>query len=167
MKSYKKTFLIIILIIFVLLFLIRLINPRQIDDVSPGIYCEQKYLEKADILWVIPMYNSTPISNNQTWCEEIKTLNKTLGMHGIQHYYNEFEDNLTNQQIEEGIQIFEDCLGIRPEIFKSPKLATSKKNKIKLYQQNLRLKAYSNQLFNKVYHCSNTGTFPNWFHDLF
>jgi len=167
MKSYKKTFLIIILIIFVLLFLIRLINPRQIDDVSPGIYCEQKYLEKADILWVIPMYNSTPISNNQTWCEEIKTLNKTLGMHGIQHYYNEFEDNLTNKQIEEGIKIFEDCFGYRPEIFKSPKLATSEENKIKLYQQNLRLKAYSNQLFNKVYHCSNTGTFPNWFHDLF
>ena len=170
MKTYKKILLIIALTILILLAItsiIRQFTPRQIDDVSPEIYCEQKYLEKADILWVIPMYNSTPISNNQIWCNEILSLNKTLGMHGIQHYYKEFEDNLTNEQIEQGIKIFEDCFGNRPEIFKSPKLATSEENKIKLYQQNLILKSFSNQIFHKVYHCSNTGTLPNWFLDLF
>lgn len=151
----------------IIIFISRLISPTEIDDVSPGIYCEQNYLKKADILWIIPMYNETPISNNKSWCNEILNLNKTLGMHGIQHYFEEFKENLTNQQIEEGVKIFQDCFKKRPEIFKSPKLRTSEENKIKLYQQDLKLKSYKNQLFHKVYHCNNSGTLPNWFHDLF
>jgi len=45
----KKVILFIslgILTIFFLLFLAKLISPKEIDNVSPGISCEEGYLEK-------------------------------------------------------------------------------------------------------------------------
>src|SRR3989344_5060566 len=121
MKKGIKIFLIIILIFILIWFFIRLISSREIDDVTPGISCEdeKKYLEKSEYLWVIPNFQGNKISENTEWCEEILSLNKTLGMHGIKHTYREFKrENISQEELEEGIKIFEDCFGYKPEIFR-------------------------------------------------
>ncbi|MFA5953068.1 MAG: DUF2334 domain-containing protein [Candidatus Pacearchaeota archaeon] len=163
----KKSFLIPILIFFILittLIIIRAHINREIDDVSPNIPCEQeqKYLKKADILWVIPKFTNKSISENPEWCEYILSLNKTLGMHGITHEYREFKrNNISQEELEQGIKIFEECFGFKPTMFKSPQLRINKENKELLKQNDLRLRSKITQFTHKVYHCNNGGINPD------
>lgn len=166
MKQIYIAPIIIASLIFAL-FLIRLISPREIDDVSPEIPCEEYLLQKSDILWVIPNFNNTPISENRVWLQKILALNKTLGLHGVYHTYKEFNTNRNQGYLQEGISEFEKSFNQTPTMFKPPQLKINKENKILLKNNNLELKDYSNQIFHKVYHCNNTGRFPNWFIDLF
>ena len=167
MKKGWKITLLAIFVLLITLLIVRANTSRQIDDVSPGIPCEEEYLEKVDILWIIPNFQGISISENKEWCKEILSLNKKLEMHGVQHYFNEFEDNLSQEYFQEGLDTFEECFGYPPTMFKPPKLKLSKQNKELLENNNLDLRRYSNQIFHKVYHCNNTGTLPNKFHDLF
>ncbi len=171
----KKTHLIYIipLTIIILLFLTRLTLPRQIDDLHPNIPCEQEYIDKSDILWVIPKFREIPIDENQTWCKEILSLNKTLGLHGFTHTYEEFKHtNLTQENITEAIQIFENCFGFKPTMFKPPQTRINLQNELLIKQSNLILKTWFNQAIHKVYHCDNDtttndfgGYFTNDLHD--
>ena len=156
-----------ILSLILILFFTRLILPSQIDDISPEIPCEQEYLEKAEILWVIPLYNAQPISENQEWCQQILSLNKTLGLHGIEHIYHEFNLKITQQKLDEAINIFEDCFNQTPTLFKPPQLKISDENKNLILENKMILKLNFNQLIHKVYHCNNAGMFKNKFIDLF
>lgn len=153
--------LVLSLSIILIILLIRFINPREIDDVSPGIPCSQEYMKKSSVLWIIPKFNNTPISENKTWCEEILSLNKTLGLHGVTHEYEEFKEDKTKEYLEEGIRIFEDCFGFKPTSFKPPQLKISENNKELIKENNLDLKLKPNQISRKVYHCNDTGDFPN------
>lgn len=172
----RAIFTIIIFLIFLLvfsLFFIRLISPREIDDISPEIPCSQKYLEKSDILWVIPKYDNKPISANKEWCEYILSLNKTLGLHGVYHEFEEFNTNVPQiaeyggkEYLQQGINIFEECFGFKPEMFKPPQLKISDNNKILIEENNMKLKTRLNQLTHKVYHCDDSGMFKNWVVDL-
>lgn len=153
----KKKLLIILLVIFsliVLLFIIRLVSPKEIDDVTPGIPCETGYLEKSDILWIIPDFNNMSISENQSWCKQILSMNKTLGMHGVTHMYDEFATERDNEYLYRGINMFEHCFGFRPEMFKPPQLNISYNNKKLIEDNRLKLKMNFNQLIHKVYHCN-------------
>ena len=154
------------LLIFTL-FLIRLTSPREIDDISLEIICEQKYLEKSDILWVIPKLNNKSISENKTWCQEIINLNKTLGLHGLTHEFEEFNTFQNQEYLQEAIDIFEQCFGFKPEIFKPPQLKISDENKELIKNNNMKLKTTLNQIIHKVYHCNDTEGFKNWVVDLF
>jgi len=141
-------------------------SSREIDDISPEIFCEKEYLEKADILWVIPNYKNIPISDNQSWCQEMLSLNKTLGMHGIKHYYREFEsENITEEEFQKAINIFEECFNQTPTMFKAPNIKINKQNKELIKNSPLKLKNHFNQITHKVYHCNDTGILPNKFHD--
>jgi predicted deacetylase len=162
-----KIILITIISILVLLFLIRLISPKEIDDINQDIPCEKDYIVKSDILWIIPLHNNTPISNNQTWCQEILKLNKTLGMHGVYHSYHEFTYFVNETELQEAKKIFKECFGYEPTLFKPPYLKLSIENKALLEKNNLEIKWIWNQNFHKVYHCQDDGVFPNWFHDVF
>lgn len=160
--------LIILIAIPLLLFLIRLILPKQIDDISPEISCQEKLLQKADVFYVIPKFNNKSISENKTWCKQILAMNKTLRMHGVYHYYNEFSYNRDEEYLQEGMKIFKECFGFYPEEFKPPQLAISKNNK-KLVRSKMKIALYLNQWFHKVYHCENNisyGVMPNWVMDL-
>jgi predicted deacetylase len=158
-------------LIIIFLFL-RIVLPREIDDISPGISCEEKYLEKADVFVVIPKFEGIPISENKSWCEEISRLNKTLVLHGINHNYNEFNQEINQSDLEEAIKIFEDCFKETPKFFKAPQLALSSENKILLKKYNLTIKGRLNQFTHKVYHCEDKegiskGLFKNWIINLF
>ncbi|MDA3836003.1 MAG: hypothetical protein PF542_00110 [Nanoarchaeota archaeon] len=166
MEKLTKITLSILLAVAIIVFTSRLTTPREIDDITPGIPCEQKYIDKSDILWVIPKFQGIPISENQTWCKEILNLNKTLGLHGLLHYYHEFSDPKEQAHIDEGAKIFKDCFGYKPTIFKAPNLALLKDNKILLFKNNLSYQTKLDQSIHKVYHCNNSGTFPNWFHNI-
>ena len=170
MKNWWKIILIALFSILIIWFLIRLISPREIDDVTPGIPCEneKKYIEKAEYLWVIPNFQGNKISENPEWCEEIKSLNKTLGMHGIKHTYREFKrENITQEELDEGIKIFEECFGYKPEHFKYPQLRYNKANKELLEQNNLKIRTKFSQFTHKFYHCDNSGIHDYKFTDLF
>ena len=166
MKKKILISLLTIILLISILFLIRLTSPKEIDDVSPEIPCSQNYLEKSTILWVIPKFNNKPISENQTWCQEILNLNKTLGLHGITHEFQEFNTNKNQEYLEEGIKIFEDCFGFKPDMFKPPQLKISSENKKLIKKNGIKLKLNFNQIIHKVYHCENTGTFSNKIIDL-
>jgi len=158
--------MLILLILIFGLFLIRLASPRQLDDVSPGIPCEDKLLQKSDVLFIIPNFNNRTISDNLSWCNEIKNLNKTLALHGVYHNYKEFSEDKNEEYLEEGIKIFYDCFNEYPTEFKPPQLSISKNNK-KLISSKMKLDIYFNQITHKVYHCQDSGRFPNKFIDSF
>jgi len=74
-------------------------------------------LEKVDILYVIPVMNNNSIANDTLFCSKIKALNKTIGMHGINHAYLEFGNNISEENILEATKVFEQCLGYSPKLF--------------------------------------------------
>ena len=157
-------FPIIVLALLLLLFTFRLFSAREIDDVTPGIQCDQELLDKSDILYVIPKFENQTITKE--WCNQILALNKTLELHGVTHSYKEFDTTRDEAYLEEGIQIFKDCFGFEPEKFKPPQLAISKENKI-LVDNRLERKGWPNQVLHKVYHCNDSAWPRNSFMDWF
>jgi hypothetical protein len=158
---------IIILILFILtliLIIIRGITQKQLDDVSPEIPCEQELMEKADVLYVIPKFNNKSIAENMEWCKQILSLNKTLAMHGVYHTYKEFVTDRDADYLQEGIDEFEKCFGKRPDRFKPPQLEISRESE-NILKSRMQLDFYFNEIFHKVYHCSDTGKVSNNFID--
>jgi len=155
------------LILIILLFLIRLTLPRELDDVSPSIKCSEKLIEKSDVLWIIPKFNNKSILEKPGWCEKISNYNKELGLHGVYHTYQEFLTDKNQEYLQEGIDIFKECFGFKPTRFKPPQLEINNKNKELISEKNMNLKLKYNQLFHKVYHCKDTGVFKNSWIDVF
>ncbi|MBU2053237.1 MAG: DUF2334 domain-containing protein [Nanoarchaeota archaeon] len=184
MNKKISSLVILIISLILILFLIRLTSPKEIDDVSPEIPCEQKYIEKTNVLWVIPKLNDNPISKNEGWCNQVLNLNKTLGLHGVNHKFEEFGINRTplgvsqrgtrpqstelggKEYLQGGMEIFEQCFGFKPEMFKPPQLKISRENKKLVKENEMELRGKFNQLIHKVYHCGDSGLFPNWVIDL-
>ena len=80
----------IIVGLFFILYLVRVFSVKEVDDVSPSISCSDYILMKSQILWVIPNFNNKSIAEDIEWCNYILSLNKTLGLHGVYHSFNEF-----------------------------------------------------------------------------
>ena len=170
-RPSKIKILLALLAIFLLLalftlFLVRIFGERHLDDVNPEIPCKLSLLKKSDILYVIPKFNNKSIAENQTWCKEILALNKTLGLHGVYHTYEEFNSPRSQEYLQEGIDIFEECFGFYPQRFKPPQLAISEDNSNTI-KKTLKLDTKFSQLTHKAYHCDDTGIFPNWLVDTF
>lgn len=145
----------------------RLLLPRQIDDVNPYMKCEEADLEKSNVFYVVPKFNNISINESRVWCDYILSMNKTLYLHGITHTYKEFKGNISEEDLQEAIDIFYDCFGFYPEKFKPSHLAISAENKKLLKKFNLSLDLTYNQFLHKVYHCNDSGILPNSFHDVF
>ena len=130
MKKRWILFIIYFIVIsFISLWLIRAFNSRYLDDVNPEIPCEVQLLEKADVFYVIPILNNESIANNSEWCKQILSYNKTLGMHGVYHTFNEFLIDRDQEYLEQGKKAFEECFGFLPKEFKPPQLRISLNNK--------------------------------------
>ena len=93
-------------------------------------------------------------------------VNKTLQIHGIRHTYFEFKQDISKEEMEYAISVFEDCFGKKPTNFKAPQLKISQKNKKMLKQVGLKLDGNINQIFHKAFHCEDTGFFSNRFHEF-
>lgn len=158
---------IVIAILVFSLFVIRVLNLAELDDVHPLISCEEWIAQESDVLWVIPLYQNVSIAKNMTWCEEIRALNKTLGMHGVYHAYREFDELRSVAYLEQGMQVFEQCFGFTPKKFKAPQLALSRENAALLRELGLEIHGKWEQVTHKVYHCEDTGRVKNWVIRLF
>lgn len=165
-SPFRKVLFFIIALLVILIF-VRAKGLKEIDDVSPNIPCEQVYMEKANILWIIPEYNGTSISQNKEWCQKIIAMNKTLGLHGINHSYKEFNNTITEEGMNKAVMDFQKCFNQTPTMFKPPQLEISKDNLALIKEHNMTYKGQFNQITHKVYHCNNTGKLPNWFHNIF
>jgi len=159
-------FLLSIYLLLILLFFIRLISPRQIDDFSPEIPCDQRLIDKADVLYVIPKYNNKSISENQAWCDYTLSLNKELALHGLYHTYEEFATDRDESYLQESIDIFTECFNQPPKRFKPPQIKISENN-AKMISKKMKLDYKLNQIFHKVYHCNDSGKYKNYLIDIF
>ena len=163
----KLIFISILSIIFlaVIILIVRANSAVDLDDVSPGIQCNDILLEKSDILYIIPEFENKSIAENKTWCDEILAMNKTLALHGVYHTYNEFKSERDEKYLQEGIEIFKECFNKSPDSFKPPQMEISNQNK-KLIKSKMRLDYYTHSLLHKAYHCNDTGYFSNRFMDI-
>ncbi len=179
MKSIKKrksnffiyTLLGLILVMLLLnnLWLIRFISEKQIDDVNYLIDCkaDSRYLDKSEVLMVIPIYQNQSIANFVGWCNDIRSLNKTLGMHGVYHTYQEFLIPRNESYVLTGMNEFKKCFGYYPQYFEAPQVAMSLENIKLIASLNMTYRGYSYNLFHEVYHCSDSGKFSNKIMDIF
>lgn len=161
--------LIFVFIIVFGLFLFRAFSERWIDDVSPGIDCEDKLLEKADVYYVIPEFEGRDIGNESymEWCEMILGKGKRIAIHGVYHTYQEFGVTRDSDYFFRGLEAFEECFGFIPREFKAPQLVLNKENKEMLEGLGFLVRGRLGQIFHKTYHCGDSGLFPNWVVDLF
>ena len=162
-KIFAVIFIILLSLIFLLL-LIRYFSPKQLDDVSPYISCDKELMEKSDVLFVIPKFENKTI--DKEWCKEILALNKTLGLHGVTHSYHELGIDGDEKYLQEGIDIFTECFGYAPKIFRAPHLALSKNN-YKMISKKMEVDGLYSYIFHKVYHCNDSGIPNNLFNKLF
>lgn len=171
-KGISKWRIILIILGIAIVFLIadfilaRALWARQVDDFSPQIYCEKEIIEKSEILMVIPLYNNISIAKNKSWCDEIIAMNKTLGMHGVYHTFQEFLEIRDEDYIKNGMREFKKCFGFYPTLFEAPQLALSKDNEVRLGSLNMSINHHSFNFFHKVYHCSDTGSVKNGIIDI-
>jgi len=165
-KIFLWLFLLVVLIVLTILFM-RLILPKQVDDVNPQILCSVNLMDESKVLMVIPIFNNISIADNKEWCNYILSLNKTLGMHGVYHSYQEFLDSRDEFYVRKGMEEFKRCFGYYPEIFEAPQIALSRENANTLNKMNLRIINSFYQITHKVYHCSDTGKYSNRFMDWF
>ncbi len=158
-----RIFALIIFVLIVGVWFIRLVLPSQIDDVSPGISCDEELLEWADVYFVIPKFEGVEIEGE--WCNKMKMRDKELVMHGVYHTYEEFGIVRDEVYFDEGVDIFRTCFGQKVERFKPGQLAWDSGND--WIKDGVDVELFWNQFFHKVYHCEDTGMFPNWIVRIF
>ena len=156
----------LMIVLFSALFLMRLFSPRELDDVHPSLHCPVE-IARSDVLWVIPLFKNDSIADHLDWCSSMRALHKTLELHGVYHTYEEFAGNVSADAFAQAVVAFHTCFGLLPTRFKPPQLAYSRVNDGLLKQYSLIRHGFWHQLTHKVYHCEDTGTFPNWFIRLF
>jgi predicted deacetylase len=166
-KVFILSFILILIVLILSVFLIRLFSARHLDDLNPNIPCDEELIKKSDYLSVIPLYSNENISENKDWCEYIKHFDKKLIMHGVYHTYNEFNTSRYFNYTLEGKEIFFDCFGFNPTEFKAPQLALSEENKKRLEEDfGFKIHTKFTQLFHKVYPCNDSGIISNKIQDL-
>ena len=169
-KKHKKSRIfnisLVILVLLIALFFIRLASPRHLDDVHPSIQCDGELLQKADIFYVIPIFENVRISDNPEWCTKMLSYNKALALHGVYHTYNEFKEDRNEAYLQEGADEFKKCFGFYPTRFKAPQTTLSAKNKDLIVLMGYKVDTLFGDTFHKVYHCSDLGYAHNWVSDL-
>jgi len=146
----------ILFIVFYLIILFSSRNPLILDDVYDDT-CIDK-VSKADIVYVIPFDFS------DDFCDSMKGLNKTFGLHGITHDYHEFLGEIDEEDLLNSIEEFEDCFGYEPTIFRPPYNKISKENEELI--ENYNMTVYKKSYFLHPYcHCNPSGWMKplNWF----
>ena len=152
-RTWVRIGIVVILLILALNLMSR--NDKIVDDVIPTDEC-LRMAESSDLIFVIPNYEDNSLENKDSWCEAMRELNKTIGMHGITHKYHEFGKNVSEAELKEGIELFEDCFGYKPKIFRPPYNLISPENEAKVEAWNMTV--YKKRYFLQPYcHCQPHG----------
>jgi len=166
----------IVVVLIVGLWFVRAVLPSQVDDVSPLMNCSDEVLDLGDVYFVVPKFGGVEIDGE--WCEKMKkrvssssselgvsSWEKRLAMHGVYHSYHEFGEFRDEAYFGEGVEIFEECFGFVPDRFKPGQLVLGEEND--WIRDEVEVDLILNQVFHKVYHCGDSGVFPNWFVRIF
>jgi hypothetical protein len=151
-------FVVVLVLLVFGLWLVRAVLPSQIDDVNPLMGCSVDELEMADVYFVVPVYDGVEIDGE--WCEGILGKGKEVALHGVYHSYEEFGVGRDREYLDYGVGVFKECFGFAPERFKPPQIAWDSEND--WIRGVLDVELFWNQVFHKVYHCGDSGVFPNW-----
>ncbi len=147
------SFSFLILFIFVLIYTSR--NPLIADDIAPVSSCPH-LLERSDLLFVIPNHANHSLDLYPEWCEEMRLINKTIGLHGITHEYHEFLKPVKREDLAEAVSNFEHCFGYRPTLFRPPYNKLSSENKKLIESFNLTL-YQDTYILHPYCHCQPSG----------
>lgn len=152
----------ILIILLIIIIIIRKINKVHYDDLSPLIPDKIEYMDKADILFVIPKFKNKKITEFPEFIEKIKIYakknNKELALHGVTHYPEgyfikaEFGLPRSKEYIQEGIDIFEEAFGFKPRFFKAPCYNLLPENRKIIESLGINVIDAKALIFNKVYH---------------
>lgn len=164
--NFAQQVVMIIPIIFLAIIISRNFSERQLDDVSPEISCDEEFLKKSDILYVIPIFNGKSIADNKDWCDYILSFNKTLALHGVYHTYNEFLEDRDEAYLQKGIDAFVECFNKTPAKFKPPHWAISEKNTL-MISKTMKVERIESTILHRAYHCDDTGMTSNKEVDMF
>jgi hypothetical protein len=158
--STSNFFILIILLIIIII--IRKNNKVHYDDLNPLIPNKIEYMDKANILFVIPKYKNKKITEFPDFIEKVKKYandnNKELALHGVTHYPEgyfikaEFGIPRSKEYIQEGIDIFEEAFGFKPKLFKAPCYNLLPENCIIIESLGLKVIGSEALILNKVYH---------------
>jgi hypothetical protein len=147
------------------LWIIRFVLPSQIDDVNPLMNCSEEELRMADIFYVVPIFENVSIGEDEGWCDYVLSLDKKLALHGVYHEYREFGVYRDEEYLKKGVGVFEECFGVDPAGLKPPQIYWDKEND--WIKDEFEVDLFWNQVFHKVYHCGDSGVFPNWLIRIF
>ena len=164
MNIWKIVAIILVGLVFGL-WLVRLILPSQVDDVNPLMNCTDAVLNMGDVYFAVPEFDRVVISENKSWCNYILSKHKEVEMHGVYHTYLEFAVARNESYFDEGVGIFSSCFGFEPEGFKPPNLGWTRDND--WIRKRMKVYLLWDQVIHKVYHCGDTGMFPNWLIRIF
>src|SRR3990170_9020936 len=89
-KFILKIVALILIVFSIALYSSRHFSQKELDDVTPEISCEKNLLDKSNVLWIVPIFENKSIAEDKVWCDGVLALNKTLGLHGVYHTYQEF-----------------------------------------------------------------------------
>jgi hypothetical protein len=153
------------IILFILILVISLIRQNtkvHYDDIHPLIPSLKKYMDKSDILFIIPKFKNKKITDYPDFIREIKKYakenNKQLALHGVTHYPEgyfikaEFGIPRSKKYIQEGIDIFTDAFGFKPTLFKAPCYNLHPHNRKILESLGLKIIGSEALITNKVFH---------------
>ena len=150
----KEVFIISILIFLI----IRQIRSIGYDDVHQNIPQNYKFIDKSDMLFVIPKFENVPLTNDMNFVDKIKSKNKILGMHGVTHSPEgifikaEFGYPVSEEKIKEGMDIFENAFGYKPQYFKAPCYNLLPENQKIIEKLGMKVVGPETAIFNQLLH---------------
>jgi hypothetical protein len=148
----------VFLICIVLFLVVRQLRCVGYDDVHQNITQNYKYIDKSDMLFVIPKFENVPLTDNMNFVQKIKNKNKILGMHGVTHSPEgiftkaEFGYPVKEETIKEGMDIFENAFGYKPKYFKAPCYNLLPENQIKIEKLGMKVVGPETAIFNRLLH---------------
>lgn len=153
------------LIILIVLLIIRFFNKSHYDDLHPELPFNKEYLDKSDILFIIPNYNNIPITNYPEYIEKLKSYaqknNKQIGLHGYIHkpegFFTkaEYGYELPESYIKDNIDLFRKAFNFEPKLFKAPCYNLHPKNREILLKLGLQISDINTLFLNKLFHNDN------------
>jgi len=160
-QASKEMFFLCILIFL----LARQFRSVNYDDVHQNIEQNYDYINKSDILFVIPKYQGVKLTDDLNFINKIRQTGKILGMHGVTHeptsYFNkaEFGYNVSEDNIEEGMKIFENAFGYKPKLFKAPCYNLLPENQTIIEKHGMKVVGPKTLIFNRLLHPNSDNIF--------
>jgi peptidoglycan/xylan/chitin deacetylase (PgdA/CDA1 family) len=130
-------------------------NTIALDDFSPAIPCEDELFSRASLIFVMPFYNNTVLSEFPEWCSRMRMSGKDFALHGLKHTFYENMFAINETELSRSITEFEKCFGKKPEKYRPPMWKISAGNMRILKKHGLVV--YDNPLTTNTYHCNNKG----------